>query len=356
MTNVLIHKRRAASVIPYTRRVLLLLLLTLILPARSEDDTLFHIYSRAAPQSVVSRSFAGGGGAMPHDIFQGLVNPALTATKAGNRGAFGAGYGRDGVFNNAVLPFGALFFDNGGAAGVFYRYLNGDSGTVHDVVVNFAGRLFDRMEEDEPGPGPVDFGLNIKYEHSAWRHNIPTLFTMSDGEDGGGDSVYSINTIKARGDCLILDIGFYQQYLPGFDFSLVFSNLAGYRWSDAEGRGKSEGWIDGRHRLITAGMLYTLQISSGFLLRIPVDVEIANVFVKSRSTACTLRTGAELRIAQMYAARFGYALAPQDPLELVKNFDYKNLFFGGVGVAINGFLLDVFAGKNEFGATVTYRY
>jgi hypothetical protein len=346
------HRRGIAAVIPYTQchlmwLPLLVLLSAVVCPVRSDDDTLFHVYSRATPQSVVSRSFAGGGSAVPHDIFQGLVNPALTTVRVGAKGALGIGYGRDDVFDNITLPLGEEFFDDGGTMGVIYRYLNGDRGVVHDAVVNFAGRLSDRMETE--GTGPVEFGLNIRYEKSNWRHDIPALVTSSDGD---GDT----NTITARSNSLLLDIGFYQQYLPGFDFSLVFSNLIGYRWSEADGRGKSSGLVDGRHRIITAGMLYTLPISASFLLRIPIDVEIANVFAKSSPAACMLRTGAELQIAQMCSVRFGYARAPQDPVELITKFDYGNLFFGGIGVVVKSFLLDVFAGKGEFGGTVTYGY
>jgi len=321
-----------------------LLLAAFVSPVRADDDdTLFRVYSRVAPQSVVSRSLAGAGSAMQHDIFQGLVNPALTTAKIGATGAYEAGYGRDDVFNRLVLPFGAAFFENGGALGVFYRYLNGDSGAVHEATVNFSGRLFEQTEDD--GTGPVDFGMNIRYENSKRRYMIR--------DDSG--SVNVTNTINARSNSLILDIGFYQHYLPSFDFSLVFSNVTGYRWSEADGREKSEGWIDGRHRLITVGGLYSLPIASKFLLRIPVDLEVANAF-SSRPTAYMLRTGAELRIAQMYSARFGYARAPRDPVELIKKFEFENLFFGGVGVAVKGFLLDLFAGKSEFGATVTYGY
>jgi len=322
---------------------LLLLLSAFVCPARSDDDTLFRVYSRAAPRSAVSRSLAGAGSAMPHDVFQGLVNPALTTVRIGAKGAFEAGYGRGDVFNKLALPFGAVFFEEGGALGVFYRYLNGDSGAVHEATVNFAGRLFEQM--DQEGTGPVDFGLNIRYESSKWRYNI---------HDGGaGDAV---EAVSARAGSVIFDIGFYQQYLPGFDFSLVFSNVAGYRWSEADGRDKSEGWIDGRHRLITVGGMYSLPISGAFLLRIPVDLEVANAFTGSRPAAYMPRVGAELRIAQMCSARFGYARATRDPAELITKFELENLFFGGVGVAVKSFLLDVFVGKDEFGITVTYGY
>jgi len=327
------------------------LLLSAFAGSASSDDTLFHVYSRAAPQSVISRSFAGAGSAAPHDIFQGLANPALTVVKIGTAGAYEAGYGRDSVFNKLALPFGAVFFEENSALGVFYRYLDGDGGTIHDAVINFAGRLFERAEDD--GPGPVEFGMNVRYENSDWRHAVPE--PAANGEDGdGGGPEYAAGAVRARGNGLLLDIGFYQRYLPGFDFALVFSNIAGYRWSEADGRGKSEGWINGRHRSVTAGMLCSLPIANSFLLRIPIDLEAADAF--SARPVYMIRAGAELRIAQMYSARFGYARAPEDPAELVKTFNYDNLFFGGVGVAVKGFLLDVFAGKREFGASVTYGY
>jgi hypothetical protein len=327
-----------------------LLLSAFVRPAAGADDTLFHVYSRAVPQSVVSRSFAGAGSAVPHDVFQGLMNPALTAAAgAGSSGACGAGYGRDDLFDRLALPLGAMFFEDSGAIGAYYRYLNGKRGAVHDAVVNFAGRLFEQT--DPNGNGPVEFGLNLRYENSNWRHKIPK--PAAENDDGSDSAAYNV---AAHANCLLLDIGFYQRYLPGLDFSLVISNLTGYRWSKADGLGKSEGWIGGRHRLITAGMLYSLPVSGSLLLRIPIDVEMANVSVKSSPTAFMLRAGAELRIANMYSARFGYARAPQDPVELITNFDYDNLFFGGVGVAVQGVLLDVFAGKNEFGVSVTYRY
>lgn len=335
-----------------TARLLTLLALSaLAAHARSADDTLFHVYSRATPQSIVSRSLAGAGSAMPHDALQGLVNPALTApTGAGSKHAYETGYGRDAIFDKLTLPFGALLFENNGAMGAYYRYLNGKHGSVHEAVVNFSGRIFDQTEPQ--GNGPVDFGMNFRYENSKWRHDA----ALPADDDADNTPEPAANTIEARGNSLLLDIGFYQKYLPGLDFSIVLSNLTGYRWSEADGRGKSNGWINGRHGIITVGMLYSLPIGGSVLLRVPIDVEMANVFAKSRPAAYMLRAGAETQIAQAYCARFGYARAPQNPTELITKFNYRNLFFGGVGAAVKGFLLDVFAGKDEFGATVTYKY
>jgi len=190
--------------------------------------------------------------------------------------------------------------------------------------------------------------MNIRYENSKWRHDV----SEPSAEDGEPTAI----TVEARGNSLLMDIGFYQQYLPGLDFSIVLSNATGYRWSEADGRDKSEGWIDGRHRVITVGMLYSLPLASAALLRIPLDLEIADAFAKPRRTAYMLRAGAEARIAQTFSIRFGYARALEDPVELITKFDYGNLFFGGAGVAVKGVLFDVFAGKGAFGGTVTYRY
>jgi hypothetical protein len=359
MAKTTIKKERFHKIRNNLPRYTLPLLLLSASAAVGSDDTLFRVYSHAAPQSVVTRSFAGAGSAVPHDVFQGLANPALTAPAgSGATGAYGAGYGRDHVFDKLVLPFGALFFEENGAIGAYYRYLNGKQGAVHDAVVNLAGRLFEQT--DPKGNGPVEFGMNIRYENSTWRHDVPLTPPppppTKDNGNSEGEPAPAMAPIEARANSLIMDIGFYQRYLPGFDFSLVFSNLTGYRWSRADGRGKSEGWLDGRHRTITVGMLYSLPITNSVSLRVPIDVEAANAFVKSNSTAYMLRAGAEARIAQAYCARFGYARAPQDPAELIADFDYDNLFFGGVGVAVKGVLLDVFAGKNEFGVSAAYGY
>ncbi|MDR0330734.1 MAG: hypothetical protein LBH93_03375 [Chitinispirillales bacterium] len=327
-------------------------LLTIPGAARA-DDTLFHVYSRAAPQSVVSRSFAGAGSAVPHDVFQGLVNPALTAVGLGISGAYSAGYGRDAVFDKLALPLGIVFLENNGAMGLYYRYLEGGRGAVHDAVLNFAGRLSDQV--DNEGMGAIDFGANIRYESSSWRHTLYERSEPEPEEHGGGAAVDTVG-VKARAGSLLFDVGFYQRYHRQFDFSLVISNATGYRWSEAGGRGKTSGWIDARHCAVTAGMLYTLPIAGSALLRIPVDVEGKNLFKRALRNAYTLRAGAEAHIAQAYSVRFGYAYAPEDPVELVTGVDYKNLFFGGVGVAVRGALLDVFAGKEEFGASATYRY
>jgi hypothetical protein len=313
---------------------LIILITALFHLASAAPDSLFSIFSAAVPHSAVSRSLAGAGTALPHGGFDGLVNPALSSA-GGREGVMAAGYGRSSMFDGLALPFGTTVMDVNGAIGFYYGYYRGERGSVHDAVMNFAGRMFEQVDKQ----GPVEFGLNLRYEQSKWRH------------DGEAD------TVNLYGKNILIDIGFYQlQAFTGFDFSLVFKNLTGYGWNNIDGADKSNGWVGGRHRTIIAGMLISIPAWNGLILRLPVDFEMANLFEKTVPNKYVARAGIDLQIAGRYNARFGYAYAPEDPLELVTDFDYKNLFFGGIGVTLKPVQVDVFAGKDEFGVTATYYY
>jgi len=302
------------------------------------DNDQLNLFSRASLQSTVSQSLGGAGTAMPIGGMQGLVNPALTAS-CKSSGSIAAGYGRDKVFDKIALPFGAVFTDNNGAMGFFYRFLDGNTGTVHDAAVNFSGTLFPSSSTQ----GNVDFGMNIRYENSVW----PYIH-----ENGNLDNT------KIRSSSLLLDAGFYQtSIMANLDFALVFRNLTGYSWSEVEGEDKTKGQISSRHRTVVAGCVYNLGLMDGKLLfLLPFDIEMSNLFKKSLPNKYVLRTGVEGRISSAYTIRFGYAHAPQDPMELITDFSHKNMFFGGVGVFVNPLQLDFFTGKNEWGITATWFY
>jgi hypothetical protein len=310
---------------------------------RSADaqDSLFYIFSRSAPPSTISRSLAGAGTALPFGGFQGLVNPALTAvTGALGSGVLSAGYGRDPVFDKVALPFGAVFAENQGALGAFYRFFNGSQGTVHEGVLNLAGRMFEQVDQQ----GPVEFGVNIRYEQSKWRHS----FLGDNGQETEDVTAYAKN--------ILFDIGFYQTMIfPGLDFSLVAVNLNGYRWLDSYVTDRQRGWMGWGYCSIIVGAAYSLPLMDGKLLfQLPLDVEFANMFNESVENKYTIRTGLAARIMQIFHMRFGYAHAPEDPLDLMKDFDHKNLFFGGIGVFVKPVQVDFFAGKDEFGITASY--
>ncbi|MCL2183088.1 MAG: 23S rRNA (adenine(2503)-C(2))-methyltransferase RlmN [Chitinispirillia bacterium] len=307
----------------------------------------FHLFSRAVPPSPVSQSLAGAGTAMTLDGFGGLVNPALTNAALTGRntkaaGVAAAGFGRtDSLFNQAVLPFAAVFSDQNGMMGAYYRYMRGDRGSAHGLTVNFAGTLFEQVDEQ----GAVEFGLNMRYEGSNRRH------------DTGLDAEGKTQTQVVHGKSVLLDIGFYQPRIyPGLDFALVINNVTGYIWTDIDGANQKEGWADAVHTAMTIGAVYTLPLWSQAALRLPFDVEFANLFTRSAPAKYVIRTGAEARIAKMYCVRFGYANAPENPLDMITGFNHKNLFFGGAGLSVESIQADFFIGRNEFGISASYWY
>jgi hypothetical protein len=296
---------------------------------------------------VVSRSLGGAGSAIPYSDFQGFINPALTYTGNGGRafggGTLAMGYGWDRVFDKVILPFGMVFIDNNGAMGVYYSYLNGERSTVHDAMLNFSWEMFKQAVK----PGPVDGGLNIRYEQSKWRHKV----LDTEIEDEAVERIINVN-----GQNILFDLGFYQQQIiPGIDFSFVFTNLAGYRWNNIDGENKASGWFGWRHCAMTAGILYSFPMW-GAAVRIPFDVEMTGIFTKSTPNSYIMRTGLEVQIAKMYSVRFGYARSPDNFADLMADFDYRNLFYGGIGINMRPVKFDFFIGDDEFGATATYFY
>jgi len=297
-----------------------------------------NLFSRASLQSTVSQALGGAGAAMPVGGMQGLINPALTATCKSD-GSIAAGYGRDRIFDKTALPIGIVLTDNNGAMGLYYRFLDGNKGRVNDAAINFSGTVFQQAAAQ--GQGSVDFGMNIRYEHSVW----PYIYENDDSD-----------AAKMRSNNLLVDIGFYQpRIMENLDFALVIRNFTGYSWNRIEGADKTKGQIRGRHRTVVVGCVYNLALGDALRFSLPADIEMNNLFEKSLPNKYVLRTGLEGRISS-YTVRFGYTNAPEDPMELITDFNHKNLFFGGVGVFVNPLQLDFFTGKKEWGVTATWFY
>lgn len=333
----------------------------LSVPAAAQGYTrdYYGIFARSAPASVTSQSLAGAGTAMPQGGFQGLINPALTSALP-PKGVLAAGYGRDERFDNAAVPLGMVYSDGLGALGAYYRYLGGENVRTHEAVFNLAGLMFDQIDDQ----GAVEFGVNIRYENSKWQQDYRRIF------DNG---VESFSRVDNKSQSVLFDVGFYQPHIISWlDFAIVLTNLNGYVWANHEGNvneiydnillenagritGKSKGWIGWRYCTATIGSLINIPLAGDALLfQIPLDLEITNVFTNAAPTKYIVRTGLDARLFNLVNLRFGYAHAPEDPLDIIKDFDHKDLFFGGVGVMVRPIQIDFFAGKDEFGVTVGY--
>jgi len=314
--------------------------LTALCYANEDTAAPFHIFYRAAPPSPVSQSLAGAGIAMEPDGFGGLVNPALTNAEKQAQGVFAAGFGRSALFDQVILPVAAVIADQNGMMGAYYRYMRGGSGSAHNLVVNFAGTLFEQVDRQ----GAVEFGMNLRYEGSNMQHSIL-------------DAEENELTYVVHGKSVMMDIGFYQSHVyPGLDFAVVIYDVTGYIQRDVDFKNRESGWSSAAQISWAAGALYTLPLWSAVELRVPLDLEVVNMFTDKLPTKYIVRTGAEVRVSQMYCVRFGYAHAPESPLDLISDFDYRNLFFGGAGVRVQSVQVDFFAGKDEFGISATYRY
>jgi len=334
--------------------------------------------------SAMSAGLGGAGTAIPYGIANGFINPALVYSYRSDvdkvHGTVMAGYGRDSIFDRHIAPFGANYSNPDGALGIFYRpMVSGTFGDVQEWILNLSGRLFDNATQQ----GPVDFGLNIRFDDYDW--TTPTMPMLRDRKiifDSTGQAIdtlfigdrTSANTEgMIRDRRLIFDVGFFQSDVaPNLDFSLTSLNLAGYRITQekpdvevtydtigdtilqdisyGDDEIKNQGWIKSPHRTITVGMAYHIDLTNNALrFSFPFDVEVLGLFESNVKTAFTLYSGVQVRVKDMVFLRFGYARAPGSIVANAEKLPLKNFFSGGAGVSIDPVTFDFFITEDRWG-------
>jgi hypothetical protein len=383
--------RRSKSAPASIAAAITLIAALLPLNARADDnddiDLILTPRLASSPDMRIN-GFAGAGCGLLEGISGIYANPALPhafgTANPSRHFVIEAGYGRDRIYSQHIIPAGAscMLGKEAGTVGLLYRYLRSDEErSQHEAVLNYSSRLF----EKSTAHGAVDYGVNIRYERANWQlksfDSIPSIITRRDstqyvvvdttwsGFDGPG---------AQRDNRLLLDIGFYQAYIAErLDFGLTFTNLLGYVWRErhpytrefpygdstysdstayVDATERSEGWIDAAHRCLSVGVAFKTPIlSDNVKVIIPFDLEFLglNFFEHDTPTRVTLRTGIEASFLDHYALRFGYARAPRKVIMRdVRNKDKKindNIFTGGGGASVAPFSADFYIGLNEFG-------
>lgn len=376
----------------------ILALMVIIYIARANElDPLF------TPQrtfySAVQKSLGDAGLANPSDITTGLLNPAMVysyqKSSASAHGSAAVGFGRDSLYNRAVIPIGFSYANKSGAIALFYRYMSNDLGSSnHEAVLNFSGQMSGKSDQQ----GAVDFGVNFKYEYCDWIRTdlYPLSITRSIKDTSGNwvnDSIVGTMNPPFRGSYeenrFLIDIGFYQSNIAdGLDFGLVVKNLLGYRLireqpdiithdsiyagteqddsidslrdrTQAYGTGshKSKKWVKGAYRTIGAGITYNIELANGnFALCFPADMEIIGLFDKKIKNKFVFHGGVQGKISRNFYLRLGYSRAPLSILTDLTQIKNVNIFTGGAGISISPVTLDFYISNNAFGFTSNFDY
>lgn len=377
------------------RKLALILISCILIVQSAELDRIFT--PQRSFYSSAFKSLGDAGIALPLDISGGLLNPALVFSYRKQiqevHGSISAGYGRDSIYNRHIMPVGVSYANAEGAIAGFYRLLMNDRELVqHEIAFNISGQMFQNAEQQ----GPVDFGMNIRYEKMDWKKRplgaLPITRYSSDSLGGWNfPTIIDTNDTSVLGEIsenrVLMDIGFYQSDVwPHVDFGLTMRNLLGYVWtrekpdtghidsvswldstqSDSvmtrtsvykDKMQKSGEWISGRHRTLAAGIVYRVEMAGGNLrLSLPLDIEILGLFDKKVKNRFMFRGGIQAGVSQHFFARFGYSRAP-GPIEAAhKELKNINIFTGGAGIAIAPVTLDFYVSKDTFGTTASFNY
>ncbi|KMQ51657.1 hypothetical protein CHISP_1414 [Chitinispirillum alkaliphilum] len=352
------------------------------------EETDRVLTSQLTSSSLISRSLGGAGTAMPRGVMQGLINPALVysyRSHLSERGVIALGYDQDSLYEKIQLPLGMGFATNEGAIGLFYRMNRGEAGQIYEFTTNLSGRLSEQVDAQ----GPVEYGLNFKYQRMSWNEEMFTPPHNTSGNqlsetnnfiDNDGRFILESENHLRR---LTMDLGFFQSNVtPNLDFSLVFRNLLGYEWKrtdasylefsdtgmvndsmsvDITGESvqedkKSRGWIESRQRTLVTGVAYKLNLMQGVEVTVPFDVEILGLFDRNTDIVYIFRGGLQGRLFSNYFVRFGFARAPEKISELTSSLKMDNLFFGGAGLYIDPMYFDFYMGQDEWGVTASFEF
>jgi hypothetical protein len=308
------------------------------------------------------------------------------------------GYGRDSLFNHAVLPVAvSLNAGQAGSVGLIGRYLkNENEQSQLETQVSYSGRLF----ENNFDQGPVDYGVSIRYERTKWeKSEFDTLnsyrrwfyYDESGKNSVRDDSIIGVDSATSGSyteQRVILDGGFYQKNIGNrVDFGITFYNIMGYIWRSerpdttlkieqspqkpsegdtvvqdiavmyTDSTDRSRYWIDNKYRSLSIGIVfYTPILDEQVNLIIPVDLAMYSLFDRSTKTQFLFRTALEVEVFENLMGRFGYAREPRMFPRQGDPAGAENVFVGGVGVRLSPIRADLFFGKQRWGVEVMFFY
>jgi len=329
--------------------------------------------------SASVKALGDAGIAYPNDILCGLQNPALIYSffeqgKASNA-SIAAGYGRDSLFDNSIIPAGVAFKNKSGAMGFFYRGLFAEQSKMqNEAILNFSGMLSGSSVDGKGNTemGQVDFGVNIRYEWFVWKKR-PL---------GGIDLLELIDNGVLRQKRLLLDIGLYQSNVSNnLDFAMTMQNLLGYIWTEENPVVRdstvvtyltsgdsvishvpyyyradvtSKGWIKNEYKALTFGIVYHINPGSvSWVVDLPIDFEMLGLFNKKVKNQYIFKGGIAATIQNHFSFRLGYSRTPGPIRSGWKEIKGMNVFTGGAGISIDPVTLDLYLSDEVFGTSVS---
>lgn len=349
--------------------------------------------------SAAQAGFGGAGCALPWNLQSVSGNPALlyscrTGAALISRSA-ALGYGRDSLFDRYIVPLCAGYSRNRNAMALNFRALSSSSGLdEYEAAVTLCRRAWRSADP----VGPVDLGVNMRFEYADWkRRGFDTLasifsFVTPSGVKAKPDSIMRNGLPPESGRFnetrLFLDLGFYKpEIAQNIDCGIMVKNLAGYfrgwempdtvrrndttgpirdtvavlRSSGSYGGGRRNysGMVPLKYAVLAGGLNFRFPNPTGkWSLCFPVDIAVYGLLDPKMDEVAAIRIGAQVHNTKGFFLRMGYSHAPGiqpegfQKVALVHNISFgASMLLPGLPVA-----LDFYFSNLEWGMSAAVDY
>jgi hypothetical protein len=346
-------------------------------------------------RSASSKGCAGAGIALPWNAAGALLNPALLySCRNGNapfsRSAY-AGYGRDSLFDNVLLPLGLTCFRRRDAIAAQGRFASSGFGLAeYDASATYCRRVWTRGSRR----GALDAGVNIRYEYTPWEtRGLDTLYFFRSWRDALGKRLRPDEKSgfepppeagKFRENRVFFDLGIFKPEIAShLDCGVTLENLLAFRWGrerpvvtgrvDTAGESGDttilvttrsyrmeyesySGWIPLRYTVLSLGWNLRIGNPAGrFSLCIPVDIKTYGLFDRAMKETYAIHCGVQVHVMRDIFLRVGYERAPQLVHEGWENLPVENNVSFGASLLPAGLpvVVDLYVTHNEWGMAVS---
>ena len=357
--------------------------------------------SQQSYTAAAARGMADAGAAFAWSAASACANPGLlyscrNSTAPVCRSVY-AGYGRDSLFDRYVLPFGAAYIRKRDAAALHCRVLSSDVGvTEFGVAATLCKRLWGKGYPQ----GPLDVGMNVRYEYADWNNrDLDTVlraraFYLSSGQKAkAGEIIYKDPRRLFSEHRAFVDFGVFKPDIATHvDCGLSIKNLIAYRWRcerslevahrDTTGtvgdtsivtelyrygpghEAAIGAFIRSEYAAVALGCTFKVPIPGKSLyLSFPVEIRSYGLFNKDMKEVFSFHCGGQAHFMKNIFIRAGFQRAPAmvyaDTLDSTKIF-LKNINNATLGASLMPpglpCVVDCHFGHYEWGLTVSWDY
>jgi hypothetical protein len=349
--------------------------------------------------SAADKGLGGAGCALPWGLESVFENPALLYSCRNSAAhisrSAAAGYGRDSLFDRYIIPVGLSYSHRRNATALNFRALSSSSGLDEYEA---SATLCRRVSGSASVVGPIDIGVNIRYEYADWKkRGLDTLASLFSFLTPAGGNYRPDSTVKnglppERGEFrqhrLFFDLGVF---MPGIadnvDCGVMVKNPTGFFYGNESpdtvvmsgrvgtlqdtvaimrtarsyggGSAQSAGVAGLKYASLCIGMNYRMPgPAGGFALSFPIDVEVYGMLDPKIKSALAVRCGVQAHIAGNFFVRLGYSHAPGPVPADFKRLPFVNDVSLGASILPPGLpaVIDCYFSHYDWGMNVGVDY